>query len=262
MSEKKSFLLYISSFKQIRKLTLEQKGNLLDAIMNFQEDIPLPEMDPLVDMCFGFIAEDMQRDAEKYEEIVEKRRESGRKGGKTTQANQANARFAQANQANATSENQANQANQAVNVNVNVNDKDNVKEDVNEVVNVKERTSGAKTDNSHSSDSTDYLSNRAADKADGKPTNPEIAAAIIAGGYSMTGENVMAFIRYNDEHGWKMPLADALRRWNELQREPSPVSAKKPPGKKNFLNNGMQRTGAEKQANDELKAKLIAMQGG
>ncbi len=239
MGEKKSFLLYISSFKQIRKLTQEQKGNLLDAIMNFQEGIPLPDMDPLVDMCFGFIADDMQRDAEKYEEIVEKRRESGRKGGKVTQANQANARFALANQANATSENQANQANQAVNVNVDVNEDVNVNEDVDVDVNVKESGSDSSTEHTHTSFN--------------RPTNPELAQEIIEKGYTMNAASIQGFIDYNEERGWKMDWREALRKWNQQER-------KQKPNKINFLNNAVPRDDAEHEENRANIAKLIAMQ--
>lgn len=215
MAEKKSFLLYISSFKQIRKLTQEQKGNLLDAIMNFQEDVPLPEMDPLVDMCFGFIADDMQRDAEKYEEIVEKRRESGRKGGKTTQANQANARFAQANQANATSENQANQANQAVNVNVDVDVNDN--EDVDVVVNDNVPVPDCEQ-TTHTPTFETEQTNR--------PSNLDVLGEIVQHGYRLEGKSIKAFMDYNDERGWKMDWRLALKRWADREQTEQPKQNK------------------------------------
>ena len=200
LGEKKSFLLYISSFKQIRKLSQEQKGTLLDAIMNFQENAPLPEMDPLVDMCFGFIADDMQRDNEKYEEIVEKRRDAGRKGGIKTQANQANARFVRANKANATSENQANQANQAVNVNVAVNEDVNVNDDV--VVNVEESAPDAgRTDTTNNTQS--HL----------KPSSAQIAIEIDAKGYQIPGTEIQKFIQYNDKLGWRGDWKENLESW-------------------------------------------------
>ena len=64
MVERKAILIKTRCFEQIEKLSIEQRGILLTAIMAFQEDVPLPEMDPLVDMCFGFISDNMQRDFE------------------------------------------------------------------------------------------------------------------------------------------------------------------------------------------------------
>lgn len=233
MGEKKSFLLYISSFKQIRKLTQEQKGVLLDAIMNFQEGIPLPDMDPLVDMCFGFIADDMQRDAEKYDEIVEKRRIAGRKGGFQKQANLANATFA----TNESSTGVANLANLAVNVDVN--EDVNVNEDVDVDVNVKESGSDSSTEHTHTSFN--------------RPTNPELAQEIIEKGYAMNAASIQGFIDYNEERGWKMDWREALRKWNQQER-------KQKPNKINFLNNAVSRSGTEWEENESNKAKLIAMQ--
>jgi len=233
LGEKKSFLLYISSFKQIRKLTQEQKGVLLDAIMNFQEGIPLPDMDPLVDMCFGFIADDMQRDAEKYDEIVEKRRIAGRKGGFQKQANLANATFA----TNESSTGVANLANLAVNVDVN--EDVNVNEDVDVDVNVKESGSDSSTEHTHTSFN--------------RPTNPELAQEIIEKGYAMNAASIQGFIDYNEERGWKMDWREALRKWNQQER-------KQKPNKINFLNNAVSRSGTEWEENESNKAKLIAMQ--
>ena len=64
MAERKAILINTRCFKQIEKLSIEQRGILLTAIMASQEGVPLPEMDPLVDMCFGFISDNMQRDFE------------------------------------------------------------------------------------------------------------------------------------------------------------------------------------------------------
>ena len=108
MAEKKSFLMYTDYYEQIKMLTLEQRGALLTAIMAYQVGEDLPEMDAMTKMAFSFISADMRRDNEKYEEIVERRRESGRKGGYQKAANQresnlanvASASFAKTNLAN------------------------------------------------------------------------------------------------------------------------------------------------------------------
>lgn len=172
--------------------------------MNFQEDIPLPKMDPLVDMCFGFIADDMQRDAKKYEDIVEKRRKSGSKGGKATQANQANARFAQANQANATSEIQAKQANQAVNVDVDVNDDVNEDVDVNVDVNVPASRIEQTTQHNITS-------------SNNRPSNLDVLGENEEQHYQLDGASLKAFMDYNDERGWKMDWRLAMKRWAERE---------------------------------------------
>ena len=241
MAEKKSFLLYISSFKQIRKLTQEQKGVLLDAIMNFQEGVPLPDMDPLVDMCFGFIADDMQRDAEKYEEIVEKRRESGRKGGLQKQANLANATFA----TNKGSTDVANLANLAVNVDVDVND--NVNDDVD--VNVDESApDGRQSQTTHTYSTSET-------EPTGRPSNLDVLGEMVSKGYQLTPASITAFMEYNDERGWKMDWRLALKRWADKEKPPDQP-------KKNLAGkfaNFQQRDDAKHKA---MVSQLIAMQSG
>jgi hypothetical protein len=61
------------------------------------EDVQITD-DPVLALAFAFVSERMRHNMQKYEEIVEKRREAGRKGGLQRVANlQAN----QANEANA-----------------------------------------------------------------------------------------------------------------------------------------------------------------
>lgn len=61
-------------------MTLEQKGQLLDAIFAHAsgEEVALTGV---VEMAYSFIAAQMDRDNENYELVCEKRRESGAKGG-------------------------------------------------------------------------------------------------------------------------------------------------------------------------------------
>lgn len=98
-NKKTSFILYTEYNEQLQLLSMEQRGILLTALMNNQLGKDLPEMDDLTIMCYSFISADVRRNNEKYNEIIEKRREAGSKGGKQTQANLANARSALANQA-------------------------------------------------------------------------------------------------------------------------------------------------------------------
>lgn len=78
--EKESFILHTNMWPSVQKLTREQRGDLFSAIMCYQLGEELPKMDPIAEMAFSFIAAQMDRDNEKYERIVEKRRAAGKKG--------------------------------------------------------------------------------------------------------------------------------------------------------------------------------------
>ena len=89
---KNSFILYTKYVTQIEKLDDLQRGVLFLAIMRYQCGQVLPEMDPVVDMLFSVIKEQMDADTQKYEETCAKRSEAGRKGAdKTNRQKAANA---------------------------------------------------------------------------------------------------------------------------------------------------------------------------
>lgn len=80
-------ILYTSQYVAISRLSIEQKGRLLDCIFlkALGEPIDISD-DPVLAMAFAFVEEQMDSNAAKYEQIVEKRREAGRKGAiKTNQ---------------------------------------------------------------------------------------------------------------------------------------------------------------------------------
>ena len=80
-------ILYTSQYAAISRLSIEQKGRLLDCIFlkALGEPIDISD-DPVLAMAFAFVEERMDSNAAKYEQIVEKRREAGRKGAiKTNQ---------------------------------------------------------------------------------------------------------------------------------------------------------------------------------
>lgn len=80
-------ILYTSQYAAISRLSIEQKGRLLDCIFlkALGEPIDISD-DPVLAMAFTFVEERMDSNAAKYEKIVEKRREAGRKGAiKTNQ---------------------------------------------------------------------------------------------------------------------------------------------------------------------------------
>ena len=198
MAEKKSFLLYNGYFEQIKLLNIEQRGILLTAIMAFQTDEDLPEMDAITKMAYSFISADMRRDNDKYNEIVEKRRVSGRKGGIAKQANLANATSATF----ARNANQANLANVADNVDVNV--------DVNECVN-------------------DNVPQSSGSKTHTIPTFDEIALYCNQNGIST---DISKFIQYNAGKGWPMDWKTALSLWTQKDTD-----KKKEERSKNRFNN-------------------------
>lgn len=79
---KESFLLYTKYAENIEMLTMEQRGILFTAIMNYAAEKELPEMDGMVKMAFSFIRSQMDLDAEKYNDVCRKRAEAGKKGGR------------------------------------------------------------------------------------------------------------------------------------------------------------------------------------
>lgn len=112
---KKSFVLYCDLIHEVDHLTNEEKGMLFQHLLEYVNDMNPILKDRVILGSWKHIERQLKRDLKKYEEIREKRRQAGAKGGKQSQANQANASFA----------NQS-QANQAVNDNVNVTVNDNV----------------------------------------------------------------------------------------------------------------------------------------
>ncbi len=117
MADKNSFIMFVDYKEKFKKLSDEQMGKLIRAVFDYEDSGVEPDMDDLiVSMAFDVIKVDLDKNHAKYEEIVEKRKEAGRKGGKRkqTQANEANAKFAKQTQAN-----------QADNDNDSVSDNDN-----------------------------------------------------------------------------------------------------------------------------------------
>lgn len=107
MAEKESFVLYTKYGKQIRRLSMEERGVLLTAIFDYMEGGTPPPMSDAVEMAFGFIQDQLEADLKKWEETCKRRVDSGRKGGiakaknaKQSVAKKASASFATQNLAN------------------------------------------------------------------------------------------------------------------------------------------------------------------
>lgn len=124
---KDSFILYTEQKEVINKLSNEQAGKLIKAIYEYVETEKMPELDPLLDIVIIPFKQNIDRNADKYEEIKQKRSLAGKAGAKIKkqkQAKQANANFVKQTIANqAVNDND----NENVNENDNENDNDNVK---------------------------------------------------------------------------------------------------------------------------------------
>ena len=79
---KNSFVMYTDYMEQINLLDMEQRGMLFTAIMQYASGEILPEMDGMTAMAFSFIKSRMDKDFEKYQQTVEKRKEAGKLGGR------------------------------------------------------------------------------------------------------------------------------------------------------------------------------------
>ena len=100
-----SFVLYTEYMAQIELLNMEQRGELLTAIMNHALGRASPELDAVTSMAFSFIRSRMDRDGEKYEKTVEARKEAGKMGGRP-KANDFSEKQTKAKKANGFSEKQ------------------------------------------------------------------------------------------------------------------------------------------------------------
>ena len=129
-NRKDSFVLYTKYLTQVEKLDIEQRGILFTAILRYAAGESIPNMDPVTEMLWSIIEDQLQIDFEKYQKTCNARKEAGSRGGKArdkqNEANQANANFAKQNEANQANANFAkqSQANQADSDNDNDSDND------------------------------------------------------------------------------------------------------------------------------------------
>jgi len=88
--DRKSFLLHIDSLDILEDLTIEESGQLFNAIRLYQlgEETPLKGV---VKIAFSPFRNQFIRDIEKYQLTCKRRAEAGSKGGKQKVANVANA---------------------------------------------------------------------------------------------------------------------------------------------------------------------------
>lgn len=92
MKTPKAFNIYLDNAEQIMILSVEQRGELLTALLEFvQGKKDFDFSDGMVKMCFSFMSKQITRDFEKYEERCAALSEFGKKGGRPKkQENQEN----------------------------------------------------------------------------------------------------------------------------------------------------------------------------
>lgn len=141
---KNSFVLYNEYKEQFELLSYEEAGQLIMAIFEYTETGNVPQLEGMTLMAFSFIRKQLDRDSEKYEKTIEKRREAGKAGGRPKEngsddnTEKANGSFEKAKKANGFSEKQT-KAKKAVDVDVNEDVDVNVDVNENEDVNVNEK---------------------------------------------------------------------------------------------------------------------------
>jgi hypothetical protein len=79
---RESFILYHSFYQAVKDLTDEEKGQLWDAVYQYQLKMPIRELSPVCKMAFKFMESQFERDSEKYERIIERNKRNGAKGGR------------------------------------------------------------------------------------------------------------------------------------------------------------------------------------
>lgn len=82
MSDKKSFVMYYDWREIFAELTDEEAGKLIKMIYDYECDRVAGDMNKLLKLAFLPIKNTLDNDRMKYEEVCEKRKEAGKKGGR------------------------------------------------------------------------------------------------------------------------------------------------------------------------------------
>lgn len=171
---KDSVIFYRDWWNAMNAMPQELQLEVYRSVFAYAFDGETPT-DPLVSAFTVLMRSAIDRNEGKWNDVREKRRAAGRKGGLRTQEKN----------------HQANQANEAVNVNDNVNANANVNGNVNEKVNVNDNNKCRKT-------------------AFVPPTVEEVEDYIKEKGYRVNAEN---FIAYYQSNGWRVG-ANKMKDWH------------------------------------------------
>lgn len=81
MDKKDTFVLHAKYLTQVEKLDIGQRGMLFTAILSFASGKEIPQMDPVTEMLYCVIEEQLKEDFEKYQKTCEARKNAGKRGG-------------------------------------------------------------------------------------------------------------------------------------------------------------------------------------
>lgn len=97
--ERNSFIFFFTWAEVLSDCTKEVRLDVYDAVIEYAKSGTLPDLKPMSMLAFNFIKKEIDRNNERYDEIIEKRKEAGRKGAEVTNrqksAKTANAEFAE-----------------------------------------------------------------------------------------------------------------------------------------------------------------------
>lgn len=80
--DKKAFYLYNDYIDHVELMSDEDAGKLFKAILRYENGKEIGELSGVATIAFSFIKNQLDRDADKYEEICRKNRQNGMKGGR------------------------------------------------------------------------------------------------------------------------------------------------------------------------------------
>ena len=92
MKKHNSVILFTEWKRPLRALDLEQKGRILDALLDFPEGIRPDFEDPMLAMAWNFMQGGLEENARKWDEVRARRAEAGRRGAEVTNARRQAAR--------------------------------------------------------------------------------------------------------------------------------------------------------------------------
>ena len=218
-------MFYRSFYEAIKDVPKRHRPVIYESVFEYVFEQKEPQLDGIPSAIWKLIRPQIDSSAKRYEN-AKKGAEYGKMGGrpKKKEGNKKPLKGYETETLN-------------VNVNENVNDNENVNVNVN--------ASGS-DENTHTERDSDT-------QTTDRPSNIAIARTILEEGYPMDAADVQAFVGYNDKLGWKKPLEEALRLWNERKFK---GVAKQKPFKNKFQN--FERN----HDNDELAKKIIQMQLG
>ena len=86
MADKKSFIFYHEWAEILKKLPIDEVGNIIFALIEYSESGTVTELSPIADIAFTAFKQTIDKDTEKWEATCQKNAENGKKGGRPKKA--------------------------------------------------------------------------------------------------------------------------------------------------------------------------------